>query len=88
MDGAACEVCVWCVCGGGVRGCMGAWVRVCVVWVRRSDMISQLMPSQRSIGRQQKFLITQPRRVCVCVCVGVGGCSVGARLEIDRDRCS
>ena len=42
-------------------------------------MISQLMPSQRSIGRQQKFLITQPRRVCVCVGVGVGGCSVGAQ---------
>jgi hypothetical protein len=46
--------------GGGGRWC-GAQE------VRRSDMISQLMPSQRSIGRQQKFLITQPRRVCVCV---------------------
>jgi hypothetical protein len=85
MDGAACVVCV-CVCvGGGVRGCMGAWVRVCVVWVRRSDMISQLMPSQRSIGRQQKFLITQPRRVCVCVGVGVWGVLCG-RAPRDRSR--
>ena len=62
-------------------GWPGGWLDAVGGWVRRSDNISRLMPSQRSIGRQQKFLITQPCvRVCawvVRVCMGRGGGGAG-----------